>query len=181
MPSTDRKLELKAKTSVAQTDSQPYVYAKGLTSISYCWFIWYSDSCHSSEQSRELMFNLQLGFLCSIYLYSKHLFETGACPEFFNGRGVTLRIYIISVLFLKFCKFHSKINCLQLHLCAYKYNCMFMTYSPTLNYGPVFFFNFIHDIQSFLFIFENSGVLVISWCWPKGKSHEHCHVYNIYL
>jgi hypothetical protein len=31
MPSTDRKLELKAKTSVAQTGSQPYVYAKGLT------------------------------------------------------------------------------------------------------------------------------------------------------
>jgi hypothetical protein len=30
MPSTDRKLELKAKTSVAQTGSQPYVYAKGL-------------------------------------------------------------------------------------------------------------------------------------------------------
>jgi hypothetical protein len=30
MPSTDRKLELKAKTSVAQTSSQPYVYAKGL-------------------------------------------------------------------------------------------------------------------------------------------------------
>jgi hypothetical protein len=28
MPSTDRKL--KAKTSVAQTGSQPYVYAKGL-------------------------------------------------------------------------------------------------------------------------------------------------------
>jgi hypothetical protein len=32
MPSTDRKLELKAKTSVAQTGSQPYVYAKGLKS-----------------------------------------------------------------------------------------------------------------------------------------------------
>jgi hypothetical protein len=32
MPSTDRKLELKAKTSVAQTGSQPYVYAKGLNS-----------------------------------------------------------------------------------------------------------------------------------------------------
>jgi hypothetical protein len=31
MPSTDRKLELKAKTSVAQTVSQPCVYAKGLT------------------------------------------------------------------------------------------------------------------------------------------------------
>jgi hypothetical protein len=31
MPSTDRKLELKAKTSVAQTGSQPYVYAKGLS------------------------------------------------------------------------------------------------------------------------------------------------------
>jgi hypothetical protein len=30
MPSTDRKLELKGKTSVAQTGSQPYVYAKGL-------------------------------------------------------------------------------------------------------------------------------------------------------
>jgi hypothetical protein len=31
MPSTDRKLELKAKTSVAQTGSQPYVYAKGFS------------------------------------------------------------------------------------------------------------------------------------------------------
>jgi hypothetical protein len=30
VPSTDRKLELKAKTSVAQTGSQPAVYAKGL-------------------------------------------------------------------------------------------------------------------------------------------------------
>jgi hypothetical protein len=30
MPSTDRKLELKAKTVVAQTGSQPFVYAKGL-------------------------------------------------------------------------------------------------------------------------------------------------------
>jgi hypothetical protein len=30
MPSTDRKLELKAKTSVAQTVSQQFVYAKGL-------------------------------------------------------------------------------------------------------------------------------------------------------
>jgi hypothetical protein len=29
MPSTDTKLELKAKTSVAQTGSQPFVYAKG--------------------------------------------------------------------------------------------------------------------------------------------------------
>jgi hypothetical protein len=33
MPSTDRKLELKAKTSLAQTGSQPYVYAKGLRRI----------------------------------------------------------------------------------------------------------------------------------------------------
>jgi hypothetical protein len=31
MPSTDRKLELKVKTSVAQTGSQPFVYAKELT------------------------------------------------------------------------------------------------------------------------------------------------------
>jgi translation machinery-associated protein 16 len=30
MPSTDRKLELKAKTSVAQTGLQPFVYAKRL-------------------------------------------------------------------------------------------------------------------------------------------------------
>jgi hypothetical protein len=30
MPSTDRKLELKAKTSVAQTASQAAVYTKGL-------------------------------------------------------------------------------------------------------------------------------------------------------
>jgi hypothetical protein len=33
MPSTDRKLELKAKTSMAQTASQAAVYAKGLTNI----------------------------------------------------------------------------------------------------------------------------------------------------
>jgi hypothetical protein len=33
MPSTDRKLELKAKTSVAQNGSQPYVVAKGLKHI----------------------------------------------------------------------------------------------------------------------------------------------------
>jgi hypothetical protein len=36
MPSTDRKLELKAKTSVAQTGSQPFVYGKGLIR-SYAW------------------------------------------------------------------------------------------------------------------------------------------------
>jgi hypothetical protein len=30
MPSTDRKLELKAKTSMAQTASRAAVYAKGL-------------------------------------------------------------------------------------------------------------------------------------------------------
>jgi hypothetical protein len=33
MPSTDRKLELKAKTSMAQTASQAAVYAKGLNSV----------------------------------------------------------------------------------------------------------------------------------------------------
>jgi hypothetical protein len=37
MPSTDRKLELKAKTSVAQTGSQPFVYAKGLSGSSGSW------------------------------------------------------------------------------------------------------------------------------------------------
>jgi hypothetical protein len=35
MPSTDRKLELKAKTLVAQTASQAAVYAKGLILIIY--------------------------------------------------------------------------------------------------------------------------------------------------
>jgi hypothetical protein len=39
MPSTDRKLELKAKTSVAQTGSQPFVYAKGLKSV-------HTGGCH---------------------------------------------------------------------------------------------------------------------------------------
>jgi hypothetical protein len=34
MPSTDRKLELKAKTSMAQTASQAAVYAKGLRLLS---------------------------------------------------------------------------------------------------------------------------------------------------
>jgi hypothetical protein len=33
MPSTDGKLELKAKTSVVQTVSQPFVSAKGLTKL----------------------------------------------------------------------------------------------------------------------------------------------------
>jgi hypothetical protein len=33
MPYTDRKLELKAKTSVAQTVSQPAVYAEGLKMV----------------------------------------------------------------------------------------------------------------------------------------------------
>jgi hypothetical protein len=33
MPSTDRKLELEAKTSVAQTASQAAVYAKGLKNL----------------------------------------------------------------------------------------------------------------------------------------------------
>jgi len=31
MPSTDRRLELKEKTSMAQTVSQPVVYANGLS------------------------------------------------------------------------------------------------------------------------------------------------------
>jgi hypothetical protein len=48
MPSTDRKLELKAKTSMAQTASQAAVYAKGLiehfTWRSVCLFTWISVS-----------------------------------------------------------------------------------------------------------------------------------------
>jgi hypothetical protein len=46
MPSTDRKLELKAKTSVAQTDSQPYVYAKGLKSSVSITRVAKSCGCH---------------------------------------------------------------------------------------------------------------------------------------
>jgi hypothetical protein len=44
MPSTDRKLELKAKTSVAQTDSQPYVYAKGLSDADHLLHFMEQDS-----------------------------------------------------------------------------------------------------------------------------------------
>jgi hypothetical protein len=57
MPSTDRKLELKAKTSVAQTDSQPCVYAKGLTTSSFTSRVCVSrcvspDSCCCNETLR---------------------------------------------------------------------------------------------------------------------------------
>jgi hypothetical protein len=45
MPSTDRKLELKAKTSVAQTASQAAVYAKGLKS----YLIRYDDQKNSDH------------------------------------------------------------------------------------------------------------------------------------
>jgi hypothetical protein len=41
MPSTERKLELKAKTSMAHTASQAAVYAKGL--------IWIGGSFHDSR------------------------------------------------------------------------------------------------------------------------------------
>jgi hypothetical protein len=61
MPSTDRKLELKAKTSVAQTASQAAVYAKGLNSdmqlaisskyeISFTFFI---NAIHYNIQSDQ--------------------------------------------------------------------------------------------------------------------------------
>jgi hypothetical protein len=47
MPSTDRKPELKAKTSVAQTASQPAVCSKGLIAIFtfWMWFLWGSVRC----------------------------------------------------------------------------------------------------------------------------------------
>jgi hypothetical protein len=53
MPSTDRKLQLKAKTLVAQTASQPFVYAKGLKSTTYT----------------ELLKNI----LLEVHMSSKHL------------------------------------------------------------------------------------------------------------
>jgi hypothetical protein len=48
MPSTDRKLELKAKTSVAQAGSQPFVYAKALIYVDIVVDVPYSCCCHKS-------------------------------------------------------------------------------------------------------------------------------------
>jgi hypothetical protein len=57
MPSTDRKLELKANTSVAQTGSQPFVYAKGLT---LSWpFNRTSGKVTISESHRKSKFNIK--------------------------------------------------------------------------------------------------------------------------
>jgi hypothetical protein len=45
MPSTDRKLELKAKASVAQTGSQPFVYAEGLIALLVTTDLIWGNSC----------------------------------------------------------------------------------------------------------------------------------------
>jgi hypothetical protein len=51
MPSTDRKLELKAKTSVAQTASQAAVYANGLKReiMTHTYVKFYTTMADSSE------------------------------------------------------------------------------------------------------------------------------------
>jgi hypothetical protein len=48
MPSTDRKLELKAKTSMAQTTSQTAVYAKGLMTFTHT-LLWYPWKAHKQQ------------------------------------------------------------------------------------------------------------------------------------
>jgi hypothetical protein len=53
MPSTDRKLELTAKTSMAQPVSQPAVYANGLTKL-------------VKKTNYVLIHSVQLCKLCSI-------------------------------------------------------------------------------------------------------------------
>jgi len=60
-------------------------------------------------------------------------------------------------------------RCLQLHLCTYKYNCMFCDSltqfkSQDLDLGVLKFI--------FYFIFQNSSVSVISWFWLQGKLHR---------
>jgi hypothetical protein len=52
MPSTDRKLELKAKTSVAQTGSQPFVYAKGLMLSAFSLFNLHILTSYSTLKSQ---------------------------------------------------------------------------------------------------------------------------------
>jgi hypothetical protein len=57
MPSTDRKLELKSKTPVAQTASQAAVYAKGLKGDLYIYHIGYLDFvCTPASKVRNSCF-----------------------------------------------------------------------------------------------------------------------------
>jgi hypothetical protein len=51
MPSTDRKLELKAKTSVDQTGSQAAVYAKGLNVCVSGYSSLLANVIHNNESS----------------------------------------------------------------------------------------------------------------------------------
>jgi hypothetical protein len=60
MPSTDRKLELKAKTSVAQTGSQPFVYAKGLKTHTHT----------QRDKLMSLLFNLTKNNVAKIFCKS---------------------------------------------------------------------------------------------------------------
>jgi hypothetical protein len=83
MPSTDRKLELKAKTSVAQTASQAAVCAKGLT-----------PSSGSSYDPYKLLYVGVSGFggLVVSMLTSgtqDHGFEPGQSCEIFQAKKST--------------------------------------------------------------------------------------------
>jgi hypothetical protein len=81
MPSTDRKVELKAKISVAQTGSQPFVYAKGLihnklnTKSAYRRFLLYSCTTIHGQQSilktNQLMLHEEIFAVCS-HIRIKH-------------------------------------------------------------------------------------------------------------
>jgi hypothetical protein len=66
MPSADRKLELKAKTSVAQTGSQPCVYAKGLKkTLLSCQMAWGNVTsvtaiCNRNKQGSTITIHIWL-------------------------------------------------------------------------------------------------------------------------
>jgi hypothetical protein len=68
MPSTDRKLELKAKTSVAQNGSQPYVYAKGLT---LCMYMQYLGGIFPPLSQNTVGVCNQITFLILYYISSR--------------------------------------------------------------------------------------------------------------
>jgi hypothetical protein len=80
MPSTDRKLELKAKTLMAQTASQAAVYAKGLTDV-VC-KVWQALSAVLLFSATGMFYNFKSMFLhcrnrdwleveCLLCLYGK--------------------------------------------------------------------------------------------------------------
>jgi hypothetical protein len=71
MPSTGRKLELKANTSVAQTGSQPAVYAKGLRQ-----YVPPEHSRPTFTAHSELLQEKQFGFKTDFYAFMVQLLRS---------------------------------------------------------------------------------------------------------